>query len=99
MSHHNPFQYIERIMESPERRAQIQDVSEFQAALSRGTLPAVAFVKPQWAENAREFLASSLKLIEWRWGLAPLTERDRQASAFLEAFDFSQPARAAIVLD
>lgn len=30
---------------------------------------------------------------------APLTERDRQASAFLEAFDFSEPPRAAIVLD
>ena len=43
--------------------------------------------------------ASTLKLIEWRWALAPLTERDRQASAFLEAFDFSQPPRAAIVLD
>jgi phospholipase C len=174
--HHNPFQYIKRIMESPESRDRIRDVSEFTIALSHGTLPAVAFVKPHWAENAHansstvgagdRFVramvgavmasrywpktaivitydegggwfdhvrpptvdrfglgtrvptlivspyarrgviahgqydhASILKLIEWRWGLAPLTERDRQASAFLEAFDFSQPPRAAIGLD
>src|SRR5438132_11704572 len=37
--------------------------------------------------------ASILKLIEWRFGLEPLTERDRRAAAFLEAFDFSRPPR------
>ena len=176
MPHHNPFQYFKGIMESAESRARIRDVSEFQTALAGGTLPAVAFVKPHWAENAHansstvgagdRFVramvgavmashywpktaivvtydegggwfdhvrppsvdrfglgtrvptlvvspyarrgvvahgqydhASILKLIEWRWALAPLTERDRQASAFLEAFDFSQAPRAAIALD
>jgi phospholipase C len=42
--------------------------------------------------------ASILKLIEWRFGLEPLTERDRRAAAFLEAFDFTRPARPPIAL-
>ena len=42
--------------------------------------------------------ASILALIEWRWGLAPLTERDRRARPFLEAFDFAQPARPPLPL-
>jgi phospholipase C len=173
--HHNPFQYMKRVMESPEGRGKIQDASEFTSALSRGTLPAVAFVKPHWAENAHansstvgagdRFVgamvgavmasrywpkaaivitydegggwfdhvrpptvdrfglgtrvptlivspyarrgmiahgqydhASILKFIEWRWNLAPLTERDRRANAFLEAFEFSQRPRLPIDL-
>jgi len=42
--------------------------------------------------------SSVLKLIEWRWGLEPLTARDRNAAAFLEAFDFAQPPRPGIAL-
>ena len=42
--------------------------------------------------------ASVLKLIEWRFGLEPLTERDRRAAAPLEAFDFSQPPRGPVPL-
>jgi phospholipase C len=34
--------------------------------------------------------ASILKLIEWRFALDPLTDRDRRAATFLEALDFSQ---------
>jgi phospholipase C len=37
---------------------------------------------------------SILKLIEWRFGLEPLTERDRNARAPLEAFDFGPRPRA-----
>jgi phospholipase C len=162
-------------MESSDGRAKIRDATEFATALRDGTLPAVAFVKPHWAQNAhpnsstvgagdrfigetvREVMASRywsrvavivtydegggwfdhvrppavdrfglgtrvpalivspyarrgvvahgeyehasiLKFIEWRWGLAPLTERDRRASAFLEAFDFAQSPRAPIAL-
>jgi phospholipase C len=175
MPHHNPFQYVQRIMESPEGRAHIRDASEFVKALRAGGLPAVAFVKPHWKENAHAVSstvgagdrwigeivtaimasrywprvavvitydegggwfdhvpppvvdpfglgtrvpalivspyarrgvvahgqydhASILKLIEWRFGLEPLTERDRRAAAFLEAFDFGQRARAPIAL-
>jgi phospholipase C len=42
--------------------------------------------------------ASVLKLIEWRFGLEPLTARDRDAGLFLEALDFSQPPRPPIAL-
>ena len=175
MPHHNPFQYVQRIMESPEGRAHIRDASEFVKALREGGLPAVAFVKPHWKESAHPVSstvgaadrwigeivtgimasrywsrvavvitydegggwfdhvpppvvdpfglgtrvptlivspyakrgvvahglydhASILKLIEWRFGLEPLTERDRRAAVFLEAFDFGQRARPPIAL-
>src|SRR2546429_4986568 len=173
--HHNPFQYVQRIMESPEGGAHIRDASEFVRALREGGLPAVAFVKPHWKESAHPVSstvgaadrwigevvtgivasrywsrvavvitydegggwfdhvpppvvdpfglgtrvptlivspyarrgvvahglydhASILKLIEWRFGLEPLTERDRRAAVFLEAFDFGQRARPPIAL-
>ncbi len=173
--HHNPFQYLQRVMESAEGRRRIADLTEFVAALRRGELPAVAWVKPAAADNAhavsssvgagdrwigqmvREIMqsriwpravvvisydegggwfdhvrppvadrfglgtrvptlvvspyarrglvahgqydhASILKLIEWRFGLEPLTERDRRAAAFLEAFDFAQPPRPPVPL-
>ena len=173
--HHNPFQYVKRIMEGPEERAHIRDASEFVKALREGGLPAVAFVKPHARQNAHAVSstvgagdrwigemvkaimasrywsrvavvitydegggwfdhvpppvvdrfglgtrvpalivspyakrgivahgqydhASILKFIEWRFGLEPLTERDRRAEAFLEAFDFDQPPRQPIAL-
>jgi len=173
--HHNPFQYVQRIMESPEGRAHIRDASEFVKALREGGLPAVAFVKPHARQNAHPVSstvgagdrwigeivkaimasrywarvavvitydegggwfdhvpppavdafglgtrvptlivspyakrgvvvtgeydhASILKFIEWRFGLEPLTERDRRAAAFLEAFDFDQAPRPPIAL-
>lgn len=173
--HHNPFQYVKRVMESPDGRERIRDGAEFVQALRAGRLPSVAFVKPHWAQNAhaasssvgagdrwvgemvREIMASRhwpraaviitydegggwfdharppevdrfglgtrvpalivspyarrgvighsqydhasiLKLIEWRFGLSPLTDRDRQAAAPLEAFDFSQPPRPPVPL-
>lgn len=173
--HYNPFQYVKRIMESPEGRAHIRDGSEFVDALREGGLPSVAFVKPHWKENAHAVSStvgagdrwigemvtaimasrywprvavvitydegggwfdhvrppvvdrfglgtrvptlivspyakrgvvahglydhvSILKLIEWRFGLEPLTERDRRAAAVLEAFDFDQAPRPPIAL-
>jgi phospholipase C len=173
--HHNPFQYVKRIMETPEGRTHLADASEFPRALREGGLPAVSFVKPPAGDNAHPFSssvgagdrwigammrevmasrywpriavvitydegggwfdhvlppvvdrlglgtrvpalvvspyarrgvvahgeydhASILKLIEWRFGLEPLTERDRRAAAFLEAFDFRQPPRPPIPL-
>jgi len=50
--HHNPFQYVRRIMETPEGRTLIRDASEFSRALRDGGLPSVAFVKPHWKDNA-----------------------------------------------
>lgn len=37
-------------------------------------------------------------IIEWRFGLEPLAERDRNARAPLEAFDFQQPPRQPVPL-
>jgi phospholipase C len=175
MPHHNPFQYVRRVMETPEGREHIRDAAEFPAALRDGTLPAVAFVKPHaprnahaayssvgagdrwigetvraimasrywprvavvitydegggWFDHVRPPIvdrfglgtrvpaliispyarrgvvahgqydhASILRFIEWRWRLEPLTARDRDATAFLEAFDFAQPPRAPVNL-
>ena len=42
--------------------------------------------------------ASILKLIEWRFALDPLTDRDRRATMFLEALDFSQTPRPPVPL-
>jgi phospholipase C len=173
--HHNPFQYVKRIMETPEGLAHIRDAVDFTRALREGGLPAVSFVKPHAKDNAhatsstvgagdrwiaemvREVMASRywprvalvitydegggwfdhvrppvvdrfglgtrvptlivspyakrgfighreydhasvLKLIEWRFGLEPLTDRDRRAEAPLEAFDFTQAPRAPVGL-
>src|SRR5262249_54840911 len=41
---------------------------------------------------------SILKLIALRWSLQPLTTRERDAAAFLEAFEFAQPPRSPITL-
>jgi phospholipase C len=38
---------------------------------------------------------SILKMIEWRWGLAPLTVRDSQARNLAEVLDFSRPPNLA----
>jgi phospholipase C len=38
---------------------------------------------------------SILKLIEWRWGLAPLTPRDAAASNLAQVLDFAHPPQLA----
>ena len=43
--------------------------------------------------------ASILRLIEWRWGLPPLSERDAQANNLAEALDFMHPETSAPVID
>jgi phospholipase C len=43
--------------------------------------------------------ASILRLIEWRWGLSPLTVRDAQANNLAEALDFVHPDPSAPVID
>lgn len=42
---------------------------------------------------------SILKLIEWRWGLEPLTARDAAANNLASALDFNQARREAPVFD
>ena len=38
--------------------------------------------------------SSILKMVEWRFGLAPLTKRDRAARNLAESFDFKHPRTA-----
>jgi len=52
MPHHNPFQYVRRVMDTPDGRERIRDAAEFPGALRDGTLPSVAFVKPHAPRNA-----------------------------------------------
>jgi phospholipase C len=42
---------------------------------------------------------SVLKLIEWRWGLAPLTVRDQTAANLAQALDFGRPKLGAPLFD
>jgi phospholipase C len=42
---------------------------------------------------------SILKMIEWRWGLEPMTTRDRYATNLAEALDFSQRRAPAVLPD
>jgi phospholipase C len=42
---------------------------------------------------------SILKLVEWRWGLAPLAERDAQAANLATALDFTHPLVAAPTIE
>lgn len=43
--------------------------------------------------------ASILRLIEWRWGLSPLTARDAQANNLADALDLTHPQLSAPVFD
>ncbi len=49
------------------------------------------------AHTQYEF-SSLLKFVEARYGLSPLTARDRDANSTLDSFDFAQPPRPPLVL-
>ncbi len=56
-------------------------------------VPAIAMgpFAPRRIETAGPYEhCSILKMIEWRWGLEPMTMRDRTAKNFAEALDFTQ---------
>jgi phospholipase C len=60
-------------------------------------VPAIAMgpFAPRKIEKAGPYEhCSILKMIEWRWGLEPLTMRDRYAKNFAEALDFTQRREA-----
>jgi phospholipase C len=62
------------------------------------TLIVSPYAKRGYVGHGAYDFASILRLIEWRFGLEPLTDRDRRAAAFREAFDFSQAPRPPIRL-
>jgi phospholipase C len=50
--HHQVFNYFARYADGmPDRTAHLKDIEDFRTALTTGTLPAVAFVKPLGADN------------------------------------------------
>jgi phospholipase C len=49
------------------------------------------FSKPNFVSHRVSDHTSILKLIELRFGLKPLTERDEHANGLLEYFDFAHP--------
>jgi phospholipase C len=54
-------------------------------------VPAMAvspYAQRGFVSSAQYDHTSILKMIEWRWGLAPLTVRDAQAANIAESFDF-----------
>jgi phospholipase C len=56
-------------------------------------VPAIAVspFAPKKIEKAGPYEhCSVLKMIEWRWGLKPMTVRDAKAKNFAEALDFSK---------
>jgi phospholipase C len=56
------------------------------------------YAKPGYISHTQYEFSSVLKFIETRWGLAPLTQRDAEASDMLDAFDFSQQPLPPLVL-
>jgi len=56
------------------------------------------YVRPDAICHTRFDFTSPLKLIETKFGLAPLTERDRQADDMLGCFDFRQKPLAPFVI-
>ena len=48
------------------------------------------YAKQGYVDHTRYDTTSILKLIEERWGLAPLGTRDAAANGMANAFDFSQ---------
>jgi phospholipase C len=57
-----------------------------------------AYAKQGYIDHTELDFTSGLKFIEENWGVASLAERDANANNFLDAFDFSQPPRAPILL-
>jgi len=51
------------------------------------------YAKQRYVDHRLGEFSSVLRFIEDNWGLTPLTQRDRQASPMLSAFDFTQQPR------
>ena len=63
-------------------------------------VPAIAMgpYAPRKIETAGPYEHSSiLRMIEWRWGLEPMHDRDRYAKNLAEALDFSTKRKAVVV--
>jgi acid phosphatase len=54
------------------------------------------YVRKGFVDHTLYDTTSILRFIEWRYGLAPLTDRDARANNLLTAFDFGQATTAAV---
>lgn len=61
-----------------------------QAGFRVPTLVLSPFARPGHVGHQVYDHSSILKMVEWRWGLKPLTKRDRAARNLAESFDFSK---------
>ncbi len=59
------------------------------------TLLISPFARRRYVSSAVFDHASILRLIEWRWGLTPLTVRDEQANNLADVLDFAHPKTSA----
>jgi phospholipase C len=57
------------------------------------------YAKRGHVEHSTMDFTSILKFIEENWDLEPLTDRDRNATSLMRAFDFTRPPRAAQLLN
>jgi len=62
------------------------------------TLIVSPYAKPGYIDHTQYQFESMLKLIEWRFSLQPLTERDLHANNLLNAFDFNQKPNLAHII-
>jgi len=56
------------------------------------------YAKRGYIDHQTHSFESWLHLLEERFGLAPMTDRDQNADDMLECFDFNQPPRPPVVL-
>jgi phospholipase C len=57
------------------------------------------YAKQSYIDKKVHSFDSWLKMIELRWGIQPMTNRDRNASNMLDCFDFTQQPRAPVVFN
>jgi phospholipase C/PKD repeat protein len=83
-------------MPQPDQIQPILQPGDFQASFDQSGFRVPFFilspwVRPHFVSHVARDHTSVLKLIETRFGLQPLTQRDAQADNMLEFFDFSTP--------
>jgi acid phosphatase len=66
------------------------EVDRWGPGLRVPTLVISPYARRGYVDHTTYDTTSILKLIEWRWGLSPVAERDANATNLLAAFDFAQ---------
>lgn len=56
------------------------------------------YARPGYVDHTQLDYTSMLRFVESNWGLQPLASRDASAKTFTDAFDFSNPGRAPVLI-